>query len=336
MGKIVKQSFFTTISSYIGVVVGYVNVLWLLPYALSPEEIGLFKTIQDMGLLLVPFAQLGLGNGITRFYPTLKENQFAFFTLSLIISTLGFLLVGLLFFAFREYIVDAYQENSPQVIKFLGVVLLITFCSVLNTFLDAICPSFLKIFIPSFFRDVFLRIMISILVICYFFNWVTFQNMIWGLSVVYLITMLIMGIYMVKSGILRFDSNFQVLPKPIMKEFLQYSFITLLATTGALLISKIDSLMVTSMIGLDANAIYAIGFAMAVVIEMPRRAISQVIMPVIAEKVSTNVTTGINSLYKKVGVNQSLICILIFLLIWVNVDNLYYFIPNKEVYQAGK
>src|SRR5690606_36662766 len=99
---------------------------------------------------------------------------------------------------------------------------------------------------------------------------------------------------------------------------------------------KIDSLMVTSMIGLDANAIYSIGFAMAVVIEMPRRAISQVIMPVIAEKFSQNQTGEIDALYKRVAVNQSLLSILIFLLIWVNVDNLYSFIPNQEVYQTGK
>src|SRR5690606_23624601 len=105
MGKVIKESILTTFFSYLGVIIGYINLLWLLPFVLNPTQIGLFKTIQDMGLLLVPFAQLGLGNGITRFYPNLKENQFAFFTLSLIISTLGFLLVGLLFFAFREYIV---------------------------------------------------------------------------------------------------------------------------------------------------------------------------------------------------------------------------------------
>ncbi len=336
MGKVIKESLLTTFFSYIGVVIGYINLLWLLPFVLNPTQIGLFKTIQDMGLILVPFAQLGLGNGITRFYPKVKNNQFAFFTLSLIISTLGFFLIAILFSVFLENIISAYDTNSPEVNNFLGVVLLITFFSVLNTILDAFCRSFIKIAIPGFFRDIFLRVMISLLVICYYIDWLSFENMMWGLSTVYLMTLVAMGIFMAKNGILQLDFNIKVLPKSFQNEFLQYSFITLLATTGALLISKIDSLMVTSLIGLDANAIYTIGFAMAVVIEMPRRAISQVVMPVIAERFALNQTDEINALYKRVAVNQSLICMLIFLLIWVNVDNLYHFVPNNEVYQAGK
>ncbi|WP_339904410.1 oligosaccharide flippase family protein, partial [uncultured Cyclobacterium sp.] len=107
-------------------------------------------------------------------------------------------------------------------------------------------------------------------------------------------------------------------------------------TAGALLIMKIDSIMVSSMIGLDANAIYTIGFSIAVVIEMPRRAISQVAMPIISEMFANNQLTGINALYKKIAINQLLICLLIFLLIWVNIENLYHFVPNRTIYEQGK
>ncbi|HLU90613.1 MAG TPA: oligosaccharide flippase family protein [Cyclobacteriaceae bacterium] len=336
MGKVFKESLLTTVFSYIGVIIGYINMLWLLPFVLNPSQIGLFKTIQDMGLILVPFAQLGLGNGITRFYPEVKRHQFSFFTLSLVISSIGFTLVALLFFAFRDSIMSAYQTNSPEVNNFLLVVLLITLFSVFNTILDAFCRSFMKIAIPSFFRDVFLRVMIALLIIFHYIGWLSFDHLIWGLSAVYLFTLLAMTLYMASNRILKFDFNFKVLPRAFQKEFFQYSFITLLATTGALLIAKIDSLMVTSLIGLEANAVYAIAFAMAVVIEMPRRAVSQVVMPVIAEKFSLNQTRDIDLLYKNMAVNQSLVCVLIFLLIWVNVDSLYHFVPNSEIYQTGK
>jgi O-antigen/teichoic acid export membrane protein len=94
--------------------------------------------------------------------------------------------------------------------------------------------------------------------------------------------------------------------------------------------------MVASMIGLDANAIYAIGFSIAVVIEMPRRAISQVVMPIIAEKFADNQPDEINALYKKVAVHQLLLCLFIFLAIWINIDNLYHFVPNNSIYEEGK
>lgn len=336
MGKIVKQSFFTTVSSYIGVIVGYINVLWLMPYALSPEEIGIFRTIQDMGLLLVPFAQLGLGHGITRFYPRVKDQQFSFFSFSLFLTLIGFGVVALGFLAFKEQIIQAYAANSPEIINFLSVVLFITLFAVLNSVLDAFTRSFMKIAVPTFFREVVLRLLLALIVSAYLLGWLNFDQLMWGLADIYLFTLLGMIVYMIRNGMFKLSFNWTSLSTPFRKEYIQYSLITLLGTAGSILIMKIDSLMVTSMIGLDANAIYAIGFSIAVVIEMPRRAVSQVVMPVIAEKFALNQSKEINVLYKSVAVNQLLLCLLIFLGIWANIDNLYHFVPNKEIYQAGK
>lgn len=336
MSKIAKQSLLTTLFAYIGVVIGYFNVLWLLPFVLQPEEIGLFKTIQDMAILLVPFAQLGIGNGITRFFPRVTGSKFPFFTFTLFIGVIGFIAVALGFYVFSEQVIAIFAKNSPEVNNFLLVALLITFFSVLNTILDAFSRSYLKVAIPSFFRDVLLRLLVSCLILGYYFGLYTFYSLMWGLGGIYFLTLLAMIAYMTKTGIFQLSVNWAQISTPFKKEFLQYSLITLLGTAGALLIMKIDSLMVSSMIGLNANAIYTIGFSIAVVIEMPRRAISQVIMPVISEKFANNQLRDINVLYKKIAIHQFLICLLIFLLIWVNIDSLYHYVPNREIYEAGK
>jgi O-antigen/teichoic acid export membrane protein len=335
MRTITRQSLLTTLSSYIGVVIGYINLLWLMPYALAPDQIGLFRTIQDMALLLVPFAQLGIANGITRYYPKLKEQQFQFFSFSLVITLLGFSLVMLLFWFFKELIIEAFASNSPEVTGFLGVVLLIAFFTVLNTILDAFCRSFLKIAVPAFFREVVLRLLVSLLIGIYLWKLIDFDSLIWSLTLVYFLTLLGMIAYMMKEGIfrLKFDFGF---PAGIIYSFLKYSLITLLGTTGSILIMKIDSVMVSSMIGLDANAIYTIAFSIAVVIEMPRRAISQVAMPVVSEHFAKNELKEINQLYKQISVHQTLLCLLLFLGIWTNIDNVYHFVPNSEIYERGK
>lgn len=336
MGKIVKQGILSTLFSYIGVVIGYINLLWLFPYALSPEQIGTFKTIQDMALLLVPFAQLGLGHGVTRFYPKVKADQHAFFSLALLLSFVGFVLVAGTFLLFRNQIIASYSINSPEIINFLGIVLFVAFFAVTNSVLDAFARSFIKIAVPTFYREVFLRLLTTLLISGYLFGWMGFDQMMWGMAGIYLLTLLGMISYMAYLGILKLDFRFHVFSSKFRKEFISYSLITLLGTAGSILIMKIDSLMVSSMIGLDANAIYTIGFSIAVVIEMPRRAISQVVMPIIAEKFAQNKLTEINDLYKKVGTNQLLLCLFIFLAIWTNIDNLYHFVPNKAVYETGK
>jgi O-antigen/teichoic acid export membrane protein len=303
---------------------------------MNPEQIGIFRTIQDMALLFVPFAQLGLGNGITRFYPKVKNERFAFFTFSLVLTFIGFIIVAVLFLFFRENIVEAFATNSPEVIDFLGVVLFITFFSVMNTILDAFCRSFIKVAVPAFFRDVVLRLLVALLISTYLIGFVSFDQLMWGMALVYLAALVGMIIYMAQIGIFKLDFNFNSFPISFKKDFIKYSMITLLGTAGAILIVKIDSLMVSSMIGLDANAIYTIAFSIAVVIEMPRRAISQVAMPVISEHFAHNELGAIDKLYKTIAVHQLLLCLLIFLGIWANIDNLYHFVPNNEIYRAGK
>ncbi|OYX18289.1 MAG: hypothetical protein B7Z16_09045 [Algoriphagus sp. 32-45-6] len=176
MSKLAKQSIQTTIFSYVGVVLGYLNVLWLYPYALDATELGTFRTIQDLGLLLVPFAQLGIGHGITRFFPQLENQKSAFLSYSLAFSVLGFLMVTVVFFGFKDQIIGLFASNSPEVINFLGVALLVTLFALLGSVLDAYSRSYLKVAIPTFFREVFLRFLTSVLVAMYLMGWIDFED----------------------------------------------------------------------------------------------------------------------------------------------------------------
>lgn len=336
MGIIAKQSIQTSLFSYLGVVIGYFNVLWLFPYALDASELGTFRTIQDLGLLFVPFAQLGIGHGITRYFPKLDSSKSAFLTYSLALSLLGFLLVSILFFGFKSQIISLFALNSPEVIDFLGVVLLITLFALLNSILDAYSRSFLKVAIPTFFREVILRLLTGLLVLSYLLKWISFNQVMVGLALVYGIALVGVLVYLVWLKVLVLDFDWKNFPKGFKSSFIQFSLITFLGTAASTLIMKIDSIMVSSMISLEANAIYTIAFSMALVIELPRRAISQVVMPIIADHFTNGNHEEINRLYKQVSNRQFYICTLLFALIWSNLDSIYYLIPNREVYVAGR
>ncbi|OOG77074.1 lipopolysaccharide biosynthesis protein [Algoriphagus sp. A40] len=336
MSKIAQQSIQTTIFSYIGVVLGYINVLWLYPYALDATELGTFRTIQDLGLLFVPFAQLGVGHGITRFFPKLEKNQSAFLSYSLAFSLLGFVAVSLIFFGLKDQIIGLFANNSPEVINFLGVVLLITLFALLSSVLDAYSRSYLKVAIPTFFREVFLRLLTSVLVGIYLLDWIGFDEVMQGLVAVYGFALFGVLVYLIWLGKVELDFSWKSFPKGFRSSFIRFSLITFLATAASTLIMKIDSIMVSSMVSLEANAIYSIAFYMALVVELPRRAISQVAMPVIADHFAKNQIEEINKLYRQISNRQLYICLLLFALIWSNIDSIYHFVPNREIYQAGK
>lgn len=336
MGKVAKQSIQTTIFSYLGVVIGYINVLWLYPYALDASQLGAFRTIQDLGLLFVPFAQLGIGHGITRYFPQLKANKSAFLSYGLALSLVGFTLVSIIFLGFKAQIIGLFAVNSPEVIDFFGIVLLITLFALLSSILDAYSRSFLKVAVPTLVREVFLRLLTGILVGSYLLQWITFPQVMQGLVAVYGLALSGVLVYLLWLGVLKLDFRWNTFPKGFRTSFIKFSLITFLATAASTLIMKIDSIMVSSMISLEANAIYTIAFSMALVIELPRRAISQVVMPVIADHFAKENHEEINKLYKQISNRQLYICLLLFIGLWSNLDALYYFIPNREIYEAGK
>lgn len=336
MSKLAKQSIQTTIFSYIGVVLGYINVLWLYPYALDSTELGTFRTIQDLGLLIVPFAQLGVGHGITRFFPQLENQKSAFLSYSLAFSLLGFLVVSLLFVGFKEQVIGLFAANSPEVIDFLGIAILITLFALLSSVLDAYGRSFLKVAIPTFFREVFLRFLTSVLVSVYLIGWIDFEWVMRGLVLVYGIALFGVLVYLIWLKVLVLDFRWASFPPRFRSSFLKFSLVTFLATAASTLIMKIDSIMVSSMVSLEANAIYSIAFYMALVVELPRRAISQVAMPVIAEHFAQKRYAEIQAIYRQLSARQLYICLFLFALIWVNIDQIYHFVPNRDIYQAGK
>ncbi|HSF54222.1 MAG TPA: polysaccharide biosynthesis C-terminal domain-containing protein, partial [Algoriphagus sp.] len=58
--------------------------------------------------------------------------------------------------------------------------------------------------------------------------------------------------------------------------------------------------------------------------------------PVIADHFAKNQIQAINILYRQISNRQLYICLLLFALIWSNIDSIYHFVPNREIYIAGK
>jgi O-antigen/teichoic acid export membrane protein len=85
MGIVIRKSLITSLFSYLGVLIGYLNILYFFPKFLTPSQIGLYRLILDSAILLAPFAQSGVMQGVIKFFPVYqqKENQRDFSTFSI-------------------------------------------------------------------------------------------------------------------------------------------------------------------------------------------------------------------------------------------------------------
>lgn len=339
MGLVVRQSILSSIISYAGVAIGYINLLYLYPKFLSLEQVGLFRTIQDAAILFAPFAQFGLAQTIVRYYPRLvtdKNSSQAFISLILLLSFLGFGIFLLVFKIFEASVLSYFEDNAAQLIQYTSIVIGSTFLLVLIAVLEAFSRSLLKTVIPNLLREVVSRVLLSILVLLYFSQILTFDQFIMGSLVSYLIWLVVLIGYLWLNGELTFNTNFASLDRKHLPDLLQFSLLSFAGMAGMILVGKLDSIMVTALLSYAANAIYTTAFYMATVIEIPKRALSQLAMPLISRAFEKGDTNEVASIYKKTAINQLIVGILLLIGVWINLDSVFALMPKGDSYLAGK
>lgn len=339
MGLVIRQSIYTTLISYAGAVIGYVNLLYLFPKFLEPEQVGLLRTIQDAGILLAPFATFGLAQSIFRFYPQLvkdKASEAGFVSLITLLALTGFGIFFIVFKIFETSILSYFETNAKEIIQYASVVLWLTLILLITALLEAYSRSLLKMIFPSLLREVVVRLLLALLVISYFQGYITYNQFIISTVLAYLFCLLLLIGYLYVLKKISFTLNFRILESAKVKSLVIYSSLSFAGTAGMILIGKIDSMMVSGMLGLAANAVYTTAFYMATIIEIPRRAMSQVAMPLIARAFEKNDTADIKTIYLKTAINQFIIGALLFIGIYINLDTIFSLIPRQEIYEAGK
>ncbi|MBO3697994.1 lipopolysaccharide biosynthesis protein [Roseivirga sp. E12] len=334
MGIVIKQSIRSSIIAYIGVAVGYINVLWLYPYFLTTEQVGLFRLIQSSAFLLATFGQVGLGQSLVKFFPEQKNNK-GFLTSILIGGLLGFILLCSLTLVFRESIVSYFSKESALFVDYFQVTLLVSFLIIQFQLLESYSRSLLQIVVPTFLRDIGLRVLTTTALLSYGFELIEFETLIYSLIAIYGLVWFGLGISLKIKGQLHLKGDFQFLKSGVWKRVLNFGFFSLIGAGGTQIILQIDSIMISGTIGLEATGIYTIAFFIGVVIEMPKRAITQISSALLSQSFNKGDMKAVKKLYQQTSINQMIIGTLLFIGVWANLENIYQFIPNKESYLGG-
>jgi O-antigen/teichoic acid export membrane protein len=102
-----------------------------------------------------------------------------------------------------------------------------------------------------------------------------------------------------------------------------------------IIIGKMDSVMVSGMIGLKANAVYTTALYIATVIEIPKRAITTTASTVIARAFAKHDIKEVTKIYQKTSINQYIIGALLLIGVYANLHNIFSLMPRSEIYAAG-
>lgn len=339
MGIVIRQSIKTTIVSYIGFAIGYVNTLFLFPLVLSKEQIGLIRLLISVSFLFATFASLGAGNIPTKFFPYFRDeekqhNGILAFILSIGMS--GFFLFVIVFFLLKDVIFSIYSKNSPLLLDYYFYFIPFTLIVVFTTIFESYLIVQQKPILPALVREILMRILLFIGLTALYFGFFSFNTFADSIIIYYVLGLLILILYIKKEKILFLKPNLQIVKSPHFKEMLVFAGFVIMGNTSATIIANIDSLMLSAYSGLGSAGIYTIAFFIAAVIEIPKRSISQVVIPIISQANKDGDIPKLKELYQKTSLNQLIVGGLIFLGIWCNVDSIFKLIPNGEIYAPGK
>ena len=119
---------------------------------------------------------------------------------------------------------------------------------------------------------------------------------------------------------LQFPSN--------IRSILIYSATILLAAFAGSLIIDIDKFMIPQLQEIKQTAFYAIAIFAATLVEVPARAMQQILNPLVATAVNENNPKEVNNLYKKSALNLVVVSGWFFLLVNLNSEALFSLLPD--------
>jgi O-antigen/teichoic acid export membrane protein len=330
MGIVRKQGVTITIVSFFGVIIGALNTMFVFPNVLGAEGHGLVMLILSIGTVLAQFAHLGIPNTIIRFFPYLKDRKKFIYRLALQVPLMSLFLLGLVLYIFGDYLFDGYIQKNALFSEFQPIILPLVASLVFFEVLLSISRSELKSVFPSVLREFILRLSTLVTLCMYSFDFLNFSEFVYCWVGLYSFNVLFLSVYLFRFKLLNISFGFPLFPdSDIARKMSKYGLVTLLTSSAAILVNRIDVLMLGYYLELETIAFYTVAFFMASLIHIPARSILQIVKPLLAKAWAESNIQEIANLYRKTALNQLIIGLLLFIGIWMNINDLLLFVPEK-------
>lgn len=337
MGVIARQSIRGALANYLGVAIGFFTTFFVLTDCLTQEEIGLTRVMVDAAMLFSGLAQLGTNASIIRFFPFFKSDDgknHGIFGWSILIPFIGFSIFAILFFVFKQDIIEVYSQKSPLIADYAYLLLPLTFFALYLTVFETNASVLLRITVPRLVREVGIRVFNLVCYLLYGNGVITLDLFVLLFCLSYAVAMLINFFYLMSLGKISFRIDWQFINRERMKEMVLYTlFMT--ATVLAGNIPLINSLFLGAHTGLALTGVYTIAFYIANIVEVPYRSLGAISRPMIATAVRDDNWREVNRLGQQVSLHQFLVSSMVFFLIWTNLRALFAVIPHGDEYIGG-
>ncbi len=337
MGIVQRDSFRITVISYAGAAIGYLNKIFLFTNFLTTDQVGLANLLITVSVLYAQFGALGSRNIVIRFFPFFNQpekqhNGFLFGMIAL--AAAGFVITGLVFAIFQKPIVLLYSDSSPMLLDYSIYILPLALATVYYNLFETYLRSLLSNIVPSVAYEIILRILVTLSISLYAIGVVTFPMFVALYVVANCMPAVVVIIFTALKRWLLIKPAYTPVLRRLGRIMLVYGLFSLLNNLGGFLLISIDSLMVAAMIDLGATGIYTTMIYLTSIVLIPYRSMVKVSGPLLAGFWKNRDMTRMQEVYKKATSGNLVVGATLFMLIWINLDSIFHFMPDD--YAAGR
>ncbi|MGB5556120.1 MAG: polysaccharide biosynthesis C-terminal domain-containing protein [Flavobacteriaceae bacterium] len=331
MGIVLKQSLNNTLITYIGFAIGALNTLFLYTHFMDPKYYGLIQVVLSAATVLSPILAFGVPNALIKYYSGFeKENeQNAFLSLMLFLPFILIIPLGVLSNVANDAIGNLLARKNTIVKDYVWHIFIIGMAIAYFEVFYAWARIRMKSVFGNFMKEVFCRAGQTILLILLVFEVITADQFILALVGFYVLRMVIMKLY--AFNLRRPKLNF-TLPENT-RDILRYSALIIIGGSTAVVLLEVDKVMINNFIKIENVAYYSVAGFIATVIAVPSRSMHQITYPLTAEHLNNKDKSALKSLYQKSSLTLFIVSGLLFVLILLNLNDLYEMLPAD--YRGG-
>ncbi len=334
MATIRKQAIISGILMYAGFVVGAINVyLFTYTHFFQPDQYGLTRSYMDFGQTMFAFGSFGAVSVLYKFSPyyssnlSPKKNDLLAWVLCL--SIIGFILVCIAGYVFKPFIIRKFSKNAPLFITYYYWVFPFGLGILLFGILEAFSLSLKKAVLPTFFKEIVLRALTSIIIVLYIFKLISFQTFIYLFSFTYLSIAMMLLLILVKQNNIHLHFSVSKVSRRLWKKMLSMQGYFYAGTIILVLKDTIDGILISGLIGLDALGIFALAQYAASLIQAPQRSLLNVSVGIISQAWKNKDLAEINRVYTRSCINMFIMSVFIYGNVVLNIQ------PAINIFNLG-
>ena len=263
------------------------------------------------------------------------EDRKSFFSYLFLLTLLGNSIVFFIGFLLKDIIAARYIENAPTYAEYMYMTGIVMVANTLFELFLNYSRIIMHIIFPTFLREVFLRVGVLFLIFGYSLQWWSFDRAVIGLGIIYVLSFLLLFSFLVFNHNFRFNFSFRIISKEVRRKLIRFGGYAMLLAGSFAIVNNISNDQLTAILGADMAGIFNTCFFIAVVVELPRRNMANVIAPMLSKHIESKSIDEVEKLYKRSSITMSVMGALIFIGITTNISDLFEFIPKGESFQLG-